>query len=673
MRPEHLDLLHAASSPSITPDGSTVVVSVSHPDLADDAYRGGLWAVATDGASVRRLTNGARDVAPAVSPDGAWVAFLRGRDGKPPQIHLTGLHGGEPWCLTDQPLGAGAPVWSPDGRRLAWSARVPESGRYGTKDADGEETKPEAEAPRLITEFKYRVDDLGYSRDRREHLFVVDLPESFDVLGGAAPDLPLEPRQLTDGDADDTDPAWRTDGTLLAFISARHDTSEVDLRSAVHVVDPDAHEPVTDPAAVTGGNLAVAGTQWLADGRLVLSAGDVGADGRDFVGRPGQLWVTDGPIDADGPVVDVRRLSDEASIDLDGGSGGLLVLSDRVVVRDLHRGAVRLLTFDPDGDASQTPVTIVDEPIVVTGLAGTVDGSTMVVTAAAADRAGDVGVVRDGSVDWLTDVSRRLRDDAGLVAPIEVDAPTPDGHGVHGWVLVPDPDTYGPGPHPVLLNIHGGPFAQYVGTVFDEAQVYVGAGYAVVMCNPRGSAGYGFEHGRSIRHAMGSVDADDILAFLDHVLADDDLPLDADRVGVMGGSYGGYMTALLTTRTDRFAAAIVERGYLDASSFVGSSDIGWFFPAEYHGSPDAAMEQSPMSHVDRVTTPTLVIHSETDWRTPVEQGQRWFTALKLHGVPTELLLFPAEGHELSRSGRPRHRRARFEHILRWWGEHLPVG
>jgi dipeptidyl aminopeptidase/acylaminoacyl peptidase len=172
---------------------------------------------------------------------------------------------------------------------------------------------------------------------------------------------------------------------------------------------------------------------------------------------------------------------------------------------------------------------------------------------------------------------------------------------------------------------------------------------------------------------MGTVDADDVLAFLDHVLADDELPTDGERVGVMGGSYGGYMTALLTTRTDRFAAAIVERGYLDATSFVGSSDIGWFFPEQYHGSPEGMREQSPMGAVEQVITPTLVIHSESDWRTPIEQGQRWFTALRARGVRTELLIFPAESHELSRSGRPRHRQQRFEHILRWWAEHLPVG
>ena len=196
----------------------------------------------------------------------------------------------------------------------------------------------------------------------------------------------------------------------------------------------------------------------------------------------------------------------------------------------------------------------------------------------------------------------------------------------------------------------------------------------MVHGNPRGSAGYGAEHGRAIRGGFGTVDTDDVLALLDAALADP--ALDAGRVGVMGGSYGGYLTAWLTTRTGRFAGAIVERGFLDPVSFVGSSDIGWFFGLEYLGDAATAdgaaavAAQSPMAHVGAVTTPTLVIHSEQDWRCPVEQGQRWFVELKRRGVQVELLLFPGEGHELSRSGRPSHRRARFEHVLRWWGEHL---
>ncbi len=671
MLPEHLDLLHACGRPALTPDGALAVVPVHRPDLGSDSYRAELWAVPTDGGRARRLTNGARDDAPSISPDGRRVAFLRSAPGVSPQLHVTALEGGEPLRLTDHPLGAGAPSWSPDGTRLAYSARVPEPGRYGTADPDGNEHTPDAEPARLIDELAYRRDDLGFTRDRRQHLFVLEVPDVDAVPGTVLPDVPLTPRQLTTGDQDDTDPVWSPDGSTLAFVTARHHLRESDLRSAVHLVDAGATEPVEEPPAATGGDLTVRGVQWLPDGRLVLAAVDVGPEGRDFVGRPVQLWVTDGSVGLQEATRDARPLTGAEDTDLDGGVAGIVVSGGRALVQDVHRGAVRLLAVDPDADGAE-PEILVDGRLVVTAHAASADGSTVVATVADPERNGDLTVLRDGTLRWLTDVSAALRD-VGVRPVRELEAISTGGHAVHGWVVLPDPEAFGPGPHPVLLTIHGGPFSQYDWALFDEAQVYAGAGYAVVMCNPRGSQGYGYEHGRAIRQAMGGLDADDVVAFLDHVLAQDSLPLDADRVGVMGGSYGGYMTALLTTRTKRFRAAVVERGYLDGTSFVGSSDIGWFFPQEYHGSAEAVAAQSPMSHVGEVTTPTLVIHSEADWRTPVEQGQRWFTELKSRGVRTELLLFPAESHELSRSGRPRHRQQRFEHILRWWAEHLPVG
>jgi len=675
MLPEHLDLLYVVGRPNPTPDGMRVVVDVSHPDLDADRYHGELWVVSVADASARRLTNGPHDSSPSVSPDGQRVAFLRAGESGPPQLHVVRLDGGEPRALTDQPLGAGAPAWSPDGRRLAWSARVPEPGRYGTEDGDDRTFEPDAEAPRLVTEFNYRVDNLGHTRDRRLHVFVADVPDEQVAPGDPASTFPVEVRRLTTGDQDDTDPVWSPDGTLIAFVSARHDGRETDLRSSVCVVAADAPEPTEVPdtaRAVTGGDLSIAGTAWLPEGRLAILAADVGATGLDFVGRPTQLWVTDAAVTAgDGPT-DVRALTAPGDLDLDGGSDGLVVADGALIVRHLHRGHVRLLRIDPHAPPGTAPDLLLDETV-VTGHAASADGSTVFVSAGDHGRVGDLAVVRSGSAAWITDVSARLRDRGGVSEPIELEAVGPDGAAVHGWVVLPDANEHGTGPYPVLLNIHGGPFTQYPAAFFDEAQVYAGAGYAVVMCNPRGSAGYGFEHGRSIHHAMGTVDADDIMLFLDHALADERFGLDPDRVGVMGGSYGGYMTALLTTRTERFVAAIVERGYLDGTSFVGSSDIGWFFPHQYHGAGDATAEQSPMLHVDRVRTPTLVIHSESDWRTPVEQGQRWFTELKLRGVPVELLLFPAESHELSRTGRPRHRRQRFDHILRWWATYLPVG
>ncbi len=267
----------------------------------------------------------------------------------------------------------------------------------------------------------------------------------------------------------------------------------------------------------------------------------------------------------------------------------------------------------------------------------------------------------------LTDLSAELRS-AGLAVTVEIGATAPDGYPVHGFLVLPA----GSGPHPVLLVVHGGPHAAYGWGLFDEAQVYAAAGYAVVLPNPRGSAGYGHEHGRTILGRLGSVDADDVLALLDAALGRPEC--DADRVGVMGGSYGGFMTSWLASQApDRFTAAISERAVNAWDSFAGSSDIGYFFAENYVGADrDSQWRASPLAYADQIDVPLLIIHSEQDWRCPLEQAQRLFVALRSRAAEVEMLLFPGEGHELSRSGRPRHRLQRFGAILDWWQRHLPA-
>ncbi len=675
MRPDDLDLLRVASAPSLTPDGALAVTAVSRPDLAADRYRSQLWAVPVHGSGVRRLTNGPRDSSPVVSPDGTRVAFLRAAESGPPQVALVDLHGGEPLVLTDHKAGAGQPRWSPEGTHLVYSARVLEEGRYGTDEKVG----PDAEPPRLVTANKYKVDGLGYTRDRREHLFVLDVSGLDAGPDGDLPELPLTPQQLTDGDHDDHAPAWSPDGSWVAFTSDRHDTREDDLRAGAYVVAAGGGQ--IHP--LTSGDLSVNQVEWVDNQRLALVASEMGSEGTDFVAATAGLFRLD--LAADGASATApERLTDVGSIDLGEPGSRLAVRGRSAFVSARHRGAVVPLQIDLDGGPVGKEV--LDEAATgpagrrqVLGLAAAPgDDGAVVALVSTPKRAGDLARLDEpgaggvGEPRWLTDLAAPLRSTGRTRPLVEVQATSDDGYPVHGWAVLPDPEVHGAGPYPVLLNIHGGPYAMYGWGLFDEAQVYAGAGYAVLMCNPRGSAGYGMDHGLAVRAAFGQRDADDVLAFLEEGLADDRLPLDPERVGVMGGSYGGYMTALLTTRTDRFAAAVVERGYLDAVSFAGSSDIGWFFPQQYHQSPEAMREQSPMTHVAEVTTPTLVIHSEADWRCPVDQGQRWYAALRAQGVEAELLLFPGEGHELSRSGRPKHRHARFEHILRWWQRFLPT-
>jgi dipeptidyl aminopeptidase/acylaminoacyl peptidase len=651
MLPSDLSHLRTPSAPTLTPDGRLAAVAVGRIDLEADQYRAELWLVPTDGSSPpRRFTSGRRDVRPRFSPDGRWLAFLRAGEDDKPQLHVMATDGGEPRRVVEHPLGVEGFAWGPDSTRIAYVARVPEEGRYGT-DKD---VPPDKEPPRRITTFRYRLDNLGFTFDRRPHVFVVD---------ALAEDA--EPVRLTRGDYDHGDPAWSPDGAGVAFVSARHETRDEDDISDVFVAPAGGGDAVR----VTATDLTVARPAFSPDGETIWFL----ACEPDLAGRPTVLWSV--PADGSGKP---ERLTDPERFDHDPAFGGgilpLLVDDEAVTTITVDRGAIRLLRFPVDGG----------EPTELLGGRRTVhdyDTAGGVVAAVVSDplSAGELVVLREGPEgsgepqggapvsreQTLTDFGVSLARHASLRPMEELVAAAPDGAGVHGWLLKPA----GTGPFPVVLMVHGGPFAHYGWTLFDEAQVYVGAGYAVVMGNPRGSAGYGESHGRAIVGDFGNLDSQDVLALLDKALEDPEL--DGDRVGVMGGSYGGFMTSWLVGHTDRFRAAISERACNAFDSFEGSSDIGWNFVPLYNGTdPERVAAQSPLSYADRIRTPMLLIHSEHDWRCPLEQAQRLFVALRQRRVEVELLLFPGEGHELTRSGLPSHRVARFEAVLDWWRRHL---
>jgi len=641
MLPADLAQFRTPGVPTLSPDGSVAVVAVTRADLEENEYRSQLWRVPTDGRTPpRKLTHGTKDSEPRISPDGVWLAFLRAADGGKPQLCVMAMDGGDPRCLTDQPLGAGAPVWSPDSTAIAFVARVPEQGRYGTEEKVG----PDKEPPRLITSLKYRMDNLGFSNDRRPHLFVIN-----------AVDEDSEPVQVTEGEYNHTDVAWSPDGSRLAFVSARHDGRDFDLVEDVFVCNRDGSEPTV----LTRSRTAVGTPAFSPDGSTIwfTGSGDLGANGRDFVANHAGLW----SVPADGSAEPTRH-SDAEADDLSDGTPRITVTDRGLLVGRLARGAVELVRYPWEGGA---PETLLTGPRQVRGHDAA--GDLIVATVAGPGSSGELVLLSGGEERTLTSFGAQITGTGRLHEVVEFETAADDGYPVHGWIVRPEGD----GPHPVILTIHGGPYAQYGWTMFDEAQVYASAGYAVVMCNPRGAAGYGAAHGRIIRHDMGNRDSADILAFLDAALTEPDL--DEDRVAVMGGSYGGFMTTWLVGHTDRFVAAISERAMNEPVSFVGSSDIGWFFSEEYCGTdPDQVAAQSPLAFAHRITTPTMVIHSEHDWRCPIEQGQRLFVSLKLRGIDSEFLLFPGEGHELSRSGLPLHRVARFEHVLRWWAKYLPT-
>ena len=625
-------------------------MSVRRPDLQADSYVGQLWTVPVDQEKLpRRITRGFRDTAPAFSPDGLVLAFLRtdGRSSKA-QLCVVEADGGEPQVITDRLLGIEAFSWSPDSHRIVFSSREPEAGRYGTAP----DVAAEAEKPRLISTYQYRLNGVGYTRDKPRQLFMVEVPEIGSEPGSAKPDS----TQLTTLTTDAGTGTFSADGSAVYFAASRPDDDDR-LAAAIYRGPVAGGEPVEMDLAAPMAQ-SVVDVRESKDGRwLFYIARDLGATGRDFVARNAVLFCV--PSGGGEPV----PLTDPAMMDV-AAPGCRIELHgpDRAMVLNNAQGTVELLELGATGEHSL----LVHGDKTVTGAAWA--GGSLFVAYADASTCGDLAVLEDGQLRLLTDFSAGLRTRTDIVVPQEVTFDAPDGYPVHGWVLRPA----GQGPHPVLLNIHGGPFTQYTVALFDEAQVYVAAGYAVLMCNPRGSAGYGRDHGLAIKGRFGTDDMLDILAFLDGALAKFST-LDAGRLGILGGSYGGYLTAWTTAHHHRFGAAIVERGFLDPIGFEGSADIGWYFGSEYLGSAaEALAAQSPLELAAKVHTPTLVIHSENDLRCPLEQGQRYYAALKKQGVEAELLIFPGEDHELSRSGRPLHRQQRFDHILRWWARFLPT-
>lgn len=665
MQAADVPLIRTVSRPTVHPDGTWAVVSVTRPDLDADATVGQLWQVPLSGeAAPRRLTRGFRDTAPRFSPDGALLAFLRAEPQGAPQLWVLPVGGGEAVQVTDRTLGVTDFRWSPDGARLAFLSREPEPGRYGSVDG----ISPGAEGPRRITGWSWTRNGLGYHRDRPQHVFVVGVPDvaaepvvqPAPTPQGEAEPRPTvpEPRRVSVDDVDHSGLAFTPDGAAVGVIVEREQGAGQPASGTVRVL-PLAGS-VGGSSDVVLGTLAPEGIAFGQGGELYVVAQDLGPEGKDFVARNAALYVLSAWADQE-----PRRLTDPETQGIDGeplplADGGVLVTVET-------RGTHQLLRVADDGVTTQ----LTSGDVVVSGFdAG---GGTLAVSVSDPGSYGDVAVVgldgaTAGELGRRTDFSAPLRA-TGVVTPKELTVTGRDGYPVHGWVAVPE----GTGTHPTLLMIHGGPYASYRTELFDETQVLVDAGYAVVYCNPRGSAGYGQAHGRAIRQAMGTVDLHDVLDFLDGAVAEDGR-LDGSRVGVLGGSYGGYLTAWTIAHDHRFAGAIVERGFLDPEVFFGTSDIGSFFGLEYVGeTPEQVAAQSPQAVAGQVTTPTLVLHSELDLRCPLSQAERYYSTLKRHGVDTELVVFPGENHELSRSGRPRHRQQRFEIILDWWKRHLPVG
>lgn len=638
MHAEDIRKIRTPGSIAIAPDEATVAFVVTEID--GEGYRTAIHAVATDGSKPPiRLTDGPADTAPVWSPDGKTLAFLRAAPGSPHQLWVMSAGGGNARRLTDHPHGVGspvtarhargraAPVWSPDGQRIAYIARMP------TIHAPSD-----AALPRRITRLRYRIDELGYVHDRPSQVFVID-------AGGG------QPKQLSAGDHDHWDVSWHPGGIHVVAATARHPDCDLDEANDVVVLGLDGTMRCLTRTSTTV-NLPTCAP----NGRTVyfVGIGDLRPDPNDARARNLGLWAV--PYEDGGEPV---RMTDAETVDLDDGrTRPLLVSDDGVLGGLLNRGAVRLVSIGPDGARRD----IIGGRRQVTDYARA--GATVVACVAHATSAGEVVVMRHEQERVLTDLGAALAA-TGLRPLHELAATAPDGYPVHGWLVLPD----GPGRHPVLLLVHGGPDVQVGYQLFDEAQVYASAGYAVILSNPRGSAGYGEAHARAIKERLGTVDAGDLIALLDAVTARPDI--DGARAGVLGGSYGGFMTAWLAAHHGhRFRAALGERGVYAWDSMLGTSDIALAALSMIGTDRRTWPGQTPLTYAEKIDIPMLLMHWEGDLRVPIEQAQRLFAALRARHKPVEFVVFPGGNHNASRNGPPAQRIARFDVVLGWFGRHL---
>jgi len=637
VQPRDLAGIATPSDPRLHPDGTRVAFSVSRINFDDDRYDRTVWL--WEDGTARPFTHGPGDSSPRWSPDGTRLAFLRTVPGEEdtPQVAVMAAAGGEATVISDLPLGIEALEWSPAGDRLV---AVGVDWVEEWAGLDGDERK---RRPRRIDRVPFRFDNRGWLHDRRRHLYLID------------PSGNESARCLTPGEFDEGQPAWRPDGQAVAFTSARHDRRGLDPGQEILEVDLESGEQRT---LVERGHWVL--VSYRPDG-VVHALGQP-----DPWAHPSiiSLW----RVEASGDLVDLTGYLDRSvttsapSINPAGpqwvGEAALTCLEDA--------GRVKVVRVEPDG----TVDLLLDGDRAITGVSPSADGTKLAYVAVAPADPGELHIFEAGAPPLMTDLNREFRSGVTLCEPDHFTVIS-DGEAIDVWVYLP------PGEEavPTLLNIHGGPATQYGYTFFDEFQVYTGAGYGVVACNPRGASGRGVDFLRAVAgDGWGIVDETDVTAALDAALAR--FPrLDAGRVGIMGGSYGGFLTAWLIARHDRYRSAVVERALVGWSSFGGTSDIGATFGRMYLDAdlPDGhrrLWEASPLSIAHQITTPTLIIHSENDFRCPIEQAEQLFVALKKRDVSAEFLRFPGEGHELSRSGKPKHRLERFEAVLDWHQRYL---
>jgi dipeptidyl aminopeptidase/acylaminoacyl peptidase len=694
MIPEDIGALRQAGEPRVSPDGTTVAFTVADPDVAANRYARRIWLAAAGGGAgasgagasdtgasgaARPFTGPGAEFLPRWSPDGRVLAFAAtDADGGHPQVCTLPVSGGERLVVCAPGAAPTELAWSPDGTMLAFVARDPDPAQYGADGKQREKDMP----PRRISRLLYRYNGTGWTADRPSRVFVVP-------ADGSAP-----PRAVTPGPFEASGLAWSPDSAAIAFASGRHEAWDLDLATDLWTVPADGSR---DPEAVTGGGRGWSHPAWSPDGSALAA----------YL-NPTPL---ESPRHRQVAVIDLASGKDQvltAALDRTCAPFGTMIApawaGDRVLFGVEDGGNVHLYLVDADGTGAPELVAGGDRWITEWDWAGgtlafvaatpvsmgelvarDLDPARPAGAAAESGPAASGPAARGGAAErTLTSVTAALTAQVALAAPQRFTATSEGGAEVECWVIPPAGAVPGTR-YPTLLNVHGGPFTQYGNRLVDDFQLQAAAGFAVLYCNPRGSSGYAEQWGRAIRGPQaqsdpgtgwGAVDFADVMACVDAACAQFDF-IDPGKLGILGGSYGGFMTSWAIGHTGRFRAACSERACNNLLTMEHSADIAGFIRSyvgtDHLTDPGSYLALSPVTYAADMTTPVLILHSEDDLRCPVSQAEELFVALRRLGRDPVMYRFPAENHELTRAGAPRHRIMRAGLVLDWFRQHLADG
>ncbi len=655
---EDLFKYQVLTSISISPDERYVAHTVERIDADDNKYYTNLHLLDLKNGATVQFTHGKQsDSKPYWSPDGKTLAFVSTRD-KKTGIYLMPAAGGAERKLIELEAAIGALNWTPDGKKLIFCMRYEDS--HFIKD---EKKKKEPPVYRHITRLFYRLDGYGFLPKDTFQIY------SLDIAGAKL-------TKLTGGKRDNGDPCLSPDGKLIAYVSNRAKDPDLDdLRMDLFVITVDGgrERPVPTPAG------PIESPRFSPDSKSIAY---IGHD------NPNDAWgVTNAHIWLVGlngapkardlmPKFD-RMAVDQSIIDLAEGHGpsGLSWSADgkRLFFLSSDTGATNLYYIPRSGGK---PTRIYKGKCHVKSFSVNGPCRTAALILADLNNPGDLVTCPtvyggESKAKKHTDLNPFLRTEIRLARTRDLMFQSFDGTEVQGWLVTP-PEFNPKRKHAAILQIHGGPRVQYAHTFFHEMQFLAAQGFVVLYTNPRGGSGRGETWAGAIAGGWGDLDYRDCMAAADFL--ERQKFVDSKRIGVTGGSYGGYMTNWIIGHTNRFRAAVTQRSVVNLTSFFGASDIGYSLSREFDGYPWTNRENyekcSPITYYKNVKTPVLILHNESDLRCGIEQAEQMFAMLKVLGKTVEFVRFPQEPHGLSRHGRPDRRIARLEWLLKWFKRYL---